>query len=86
MLTCGTHTLTSNGGSRVSGLESLTGGLALAVRDLHQQRYEFALPMRVRLGEHGFQLIARSLARNLQFPGGDIGRRAARDDAGELCF
>jgi hypothetical protein len=40
--------------------------------------------MRVRLGEHGFQLIARSLARNLQFPGGDIGRRAARDDAGEL--
>jgi hypothetical protein len=47
---------------------------------------EFALPMRIGLGEHGFQLVARRLARNLQFPGGDIGRRAARDDAGEFGF
>src|SRR5450631_3457399 len=41
--------------------------------ELLQQRDEFALPMRIGLGEHGFQLVARRLARNLQFPGGDIG-------------
>jgi hypothetical protein len=42
--------------------------------------------MRVRLGKHGFQLVARRLPGNFQFAGGDIGRGAARDDAGELRF
>jgi hypothetical protein len=42
--------------------------------------------VRVGFGEHGFQLIARRLAGNLQLPGGDIGRHAARDDAGEFGF
>jgi hypothetical protein len=54
--------------------------------DLQKQRDQFALAMRVRLGKDGFQLIARRLPGNLQFAGGDIGRGAARDDAGELRF
>jgi len=54
--------------------------------DLQEQRDKLALAMRVRLGKHGFQLIARPSPGNLQFAGGDIGRGAARDDAGELCF
>ena len=54
--------------------------------DLQEQGDKLALAMRVRLGKHGFQLIARCLPGNLQFAGGDIGRGAARDDAGELCF
>jgi hypothetical protein len=54
--------------------------------DLHKQGDQFALAMRVRLGKDGFQLIARRLPGNLQFAGGDIGRGAACDDAGELRF
>ncbi len=54
--------------------------------DLQKQRDKLALAMRVRLGKDGFQLIARRLPGNLQFAGGDIGRGAARDDAGKLCF
>jgi hypothetical protein len=51
---------------------------------LQKQRDEFALAMRVRLGKDGFQLIARRLAGNLQLPGGDIGRRAARRPTGRI--
>ena len=42
--------------------------------------------MRIRLGEDGFQLIARRFPGNLQLPCGDVGGRAARDDAGDLRF
>ena len=54
--------------------------------DLQEQRDQFALAMRVRLGKDGFQLISRRLPGYLQFTGGDIGKGAARDDAGELRF
>jgi hypothetical protein len=49
--------------------------------DLHEEPDQFALPMRFGLGKHGFRLIARRLAGNLQLSGGDIGMRAARDRA-----
>ena len=42
--------------------------------------------MSVRLGENGFQLIAGCLPRNLQLPGGYLGRGAASDNAGKLRF
>jgi len=45
---------------------------------LQEQRDQFALAMRVRLGKDGFQVIARRLPGNLQFAGGDIGYREAR--------
>jgi hypothetical protein len=54
--------------------------------NLQEQRDQFALAMGVRLGKDGFQMIACRLPGNFQFAGGDIGRGAARDDAGELRF
>ena len=54
--------------------------------DLPEQRDQFALAMRVRLGKDGFQLISRRLPGNMQFAGGDIGRSSTRDDAGDLRF
>ena len=60
---------------------------ALAIDGLASSVKGFpALPMCIGLGKYGFQLIARRVAGNLQLAGGDIGWRAARNDAGEFGF
>ena len=74
----------SRGAVRVLDRLDLTNVNPLA--DLQEQRDQFTLAMRVRLGKDGFQLIARRLPGYFQLPGGDTGRGATRDDAGELRF
>ena len=63
------------------------GSSANPLTDLQEQRDQFALAMRVRLGKDGFQLIARRLPGNLQTPGRrSREKRCAQCEAGELRF
>jgi hypothetical protein len=56
-------------------------------RGLQKKWNQFALAMRVRLGEDGFQLIARRLPRKLQTPEWrSREKRRAQCDAGQLRF